>query len=319
MIEAATASSNASNSERAMIADRLLDAAGISVDRLPMLPVVFDRMARLMADAMRQKSPSPSYISVSYVENNRIGDVLDEFESNALVAVLYSPEWDARVLVGFDRDFIFTLVDVLFGADGTEPPIDEERPFSNIETRIARTMFELAAKSLAESFAPIAETTLKIERIESRMDFAVVGRRNNPAVVARLLQQAIGRGGEVFVVMPHSTLNPLRQRLSQVLSGEMSGRDKQWTQHFHNEIQRTEVKLEAILEEREMSLGDLSDLQVGQIIELQATARSPVTLACNEQPVFTCQLGQLDGSYTLQIDELIHEEEKDLFDDLRNR
>ncbi|MEP3427756.1 MAG: FliM/FliN family flagellar motor switch protein [Roseibium sp.] len=319
MIDAATASSNSSNSERAMIADRLLDAAGISVDRLPMLPIVFDRMARLMADTMRQKSPSPSYISVSYVENSRIGDVLDEFESNALVAVLYSPEWDARVLVGFDRDFIFTLVDVLFGADGTEPPIDEERPFSNIETRVARTMFEVAAKSLAESFAPIAETTLKIERIESRMDFAIVGRRNNPAVVGRLLQQAIGRGGEVFVVLPHSTLNPLRQRLSQVLSGEMSGRDKQWTQHFHNEIQRTEVKLEAILEEREMSLSDLSDLRVGQVLELQATARSPVTLVCNEQPIFTCQLGQHDGSYSLQIEELIHEEEKDLFDDLRNR
>jgi hypothetical protein len=180
MLDAATDTQSTSNSERAMITDRLLDAAGISVDRLPMLPVVFDRMARLMADVMRQKSPSPSYISVSYVENNRIGDVLDEFESNALVAVLYSPEWDARVLVGFDRDFIFTLVDVLFGADGTEPPIDEERPFSNIETRIARTIFEIAAKSLAESFAPIAETTLKIERIESRMDFAVVGRTQQP-------------------------------------------------------------------------------------------------------------------------------------------
>lgn len=301
-----------------MITDRLLDAAGISVDRLPMLPVVFDRMARVMADAMRQKSPSPSYVSVSCIENTRIGDVLDEFEANALVAVLYSPEWDARVLIGFDRDFIFTMIDVLLGADGTEPPIDEERSFSNIETRIARTIFEVALKALEESFSPIAATSLKIERIESRMDFAVVGRRNNPAMVARLLLQAIGRGGEIFVVMPHSTLNPLRQNLSQVLSGEMSSRDKQWTQHFHNEIQRTEVKLEAILEEREFTLADLCDLQVGQVIELQATARSPVTLACNQQPVFTCQLGQLDGSYTLQIEDLIHEE-KDLIDDLRSR
>lgn len=300
-----------------MITDRLLDAAGISVDRLPMLPVVFDRMARVLADAMRQKSASPSYLSVSCVENDRIGDVLDEFEANALVAVLYSPEWDARVLIGFDRDFIFTLVDVLFGADGTEPPIDEERSFSNIETRIARTIFEVAAKALEDSFEPIAKTKLKLERIESRMDFAVVGRRNNPAVVARLLLQAIGRGGEIFVVMPHATLNPLRQRLSQVLAGEMSTRDKQWTQHFHNEIQRTEVKLEAILEEREMSLGDISNLRVGQIIELQATAQSPVTIACNQQPVFTSQLGQLNGSYTLQIEDLIHEE-KDLIDDLRS-
>lgn len=318
MLDTPTAQAQPSSSERAMITDRLLDAAGISVDRLPMLPVVFDRMARVMADAMRQKSPSPSYVSVSCIENNRIGDVLDEFEANALVAVLYSPEWDARVLIGFDRDFIFTMIDVLLGADGTEPPIDEERSFSNIETRIARTIFEVASKALEESFSPIAATSLKIERIESRMDFAVVGRRNNPAMVARLLLQAIGRGGEIFVVMPHSTLNPLRQNLSQVLSGEMSSRDKQWTQHFHTEIQRTEVKLEAILEERQFTLADLCDLQVGQVIELQATARSPVTLACNQQPVFTCQLGQLDGSYTLQIEDLIHEE-KDLIDDLRSR
>jgi flagellar motor switch protein FliM len=318
MLDTPTAQARPSSSERAMITDRLLDAAGISVDRLPMLPVVFDRMARVLADAMRQKSPSPSYVSVSCIENTRIGDVLDEFEANALVAVLYSPEWDSRVLIGFDRDFIFTMIDVLLGADGTEPPIDEERSFSNIETRIARTIFEVTSKALEESFSPIAATSLKIERIESRMDFAVVGRRNNPAMVARLLLQAIGRGGEIFVVMPHSTLNPLRQNLSQVLSGEMSSRDKQWTQHFHNEIQRTEVKLEAILEEREFTLADLCDLQVGQVIELQATARSPVTLACNQQPVFTCQLGQLDGSYTLQIEDLIHEE-KDLIDDLRSR
>lgn len=317
MLDTPTAT-GANGSERAMITDRLLDAAGISVDRLPMLPVVFDRMARIMADAMRQKSASPSYVSVSCIENDRMGDILDEFESNALVAVLYSPEWDSRVLVGFDRDFIFTMADVLFGADGTEPPVDEERPFSNIETRIARTIFEVAAKALQDSFNPIAATSLKIERIESRMDFAVVGRRNNPAVVARLLLQAIGRGGEVFVIMPHSTLNPLRQSLSQVLSGEMSSRDKKWTQHFHNEIQRTEVKLQAILEERQMSLADICNLQVGQIIELQATARTPVTLECNRQPIFTCQIGQLDGSYTLKVEDLIHEE-KDLIDDLRSR
>lgn len=306
------------NAERSQITDRLLDAAGISVDRLPMLPVVFDRMARLFADAMRQKSTSPSYISVSMIENERIGDVLDEYEANALVAVLYSPEWDARIIVGFDRDFIFTMADVLFGADGTEPPIDEERSFSNIETRIARAIFEVAAKALQDSFSPIAETTLKFERIESRMDFAVLGRRNNPAVVARLLLQAIGRGGEVFVIMPHSTLNPLRQQLSQVLAGDMSSRDKQWTHHFQSEIQRTEVNLQAILEERKLTLGEVVDLKVGQVIELQATPRSPIRLECNKQPIFNCLLGQMNGSYTLQVEDLIHQKE-DLLDDLLSR
>ena len=67
MMEAHTVQTDATSSERAMITDRLLDAAGISVDRLPMLPVVFDRMARVMADAMRQKALSPfQFLSVLY-------------------------------------------------------------------------------------------------------------------------------------------------------------------------------------------------------------------------------------------------------------
>ncbi|WP_346432823.1 hypothetical protein [Breoghania sp.] len=95
------------------------------------------------------------------------------------------------------------------------------------DPRIAHTIFEEASKALQDSFKPIAETKIKLERIESRMDFAILGRRNNPAVVARLLVQAIGRGGKVFVILPHTTLNPLRQRLSQVIFGEMTNRDKE--------------------------------------------------------------------------------------------
>ena len=32
---------------------------------------------------------------------------------------------------GFDRDFIFTMVEMLFGGDGSEPPVDDERNYSS--------------------------------------------------------------------------------------------------------------------------------------------------------------------------------------------
>ena len=101
-----------------------------------MLPIIFDRAARVFADTMRQRAASPVYVSVSYVGNERIGDVLDANEANALAAVVYTPEWDTRLLIGFDRDFIFSMMEVMFGADGSEPPVDDERAFSNIETRV---------------------------------------------------------------------------------------------------------------------------------------------------------------------------------------
>jgi flagellar motor switch protein FliM len=292
------------------ISDKLLDAAGLTVDRLPMLHVVFDRVATHCADGLRHLSASPSYFSVSNIESGRIGDILEFYESNAVAAMFHAVEWDTRILVGFDRDFIFTIVEVLFGSDGAEPPVDEERPFSNIEMRVAQVLFEEAGKALQAAFAPVAPTTFKHERTETRMDFAIIGRRNNLSVVAKLLIQALGRGGEMFVIIPQSALSPMRQNLAQVLSGDGGGVDPRWTRQMQGEVQRTRVELRAILEERLITLGEVAEFQVGQVLELQATPRSQIRLECNGQALFNCQLGQSGGSYTLRVEDVIDEQQE---------
>ena len=121
-----------------------------------------------------------------------MGDVLEAYESNAVAGMYHAVDWDTRILVGFDRDFIFTMVEVLFGSDGSEPPVNEERAFSNIEMRVAQSLFEEAGKALQAAFAPVSRTSLKLERVETRMDFAIIGRRNNQAVVAKILIMALG-------------------------------------------------------------------------------------------------------------------------------
>jgi flagellar motor switch protein FliM len=292
------------------ISDKLLDAAGITVDRLPMLHVIFDRVATHCADGLRHLSASPSYFSVSNIESGRIGDILEYYESNAVAAMFHAVEWDTRILVGFDRDFIFTMVEVLFGSDGTEPPIDEERNFSNIEMRVAQTLFEEAGKALQAAFSQVAPTTFKLERIETRMDFAIIGRRNNLSVVSKLLIQALGRGGEMFVIIPQSALSPMRQALAHVLSGDGAGVDPRWTKQMQGEVQRTRVDLRAILEERLITLGEVAEFKVGQVLELQATPRSQVRLECNGQALFACQLGQSSGSYTLRVEDVIDQQQE---------
>ena len=136
------------------VSDRLLDAAGITIDRLPMLHVIFDRVATYCADGLRHMSASPSYFSVSNIESGRIGDILEDYESNAIAAMYHAVDWDTRILVGFDRDFVFTMIEVLFGSDGSEPPIDDERAFSNVEMKVAQALFDEAGKAVQAAFAP---------------------------------------------------------------------------------------------------------------------------------------------------------------------
>jgi flagellar motor switch protein FliM len=300
------------------LSDHLLDAAGISVERLPMLNVIFDRMATYCSDTLRTMSTSPSYFSLSNIHNGRVGDILEAYEPNAIAAVFHAPEWDSRILVGFDRDFVFTMIEVLFGADGAEPPLDEERSFTNVEIRVTQALIDRIGKALQLAFATTSEITLKLERIETRMDFAVIGRRNNMAVCANLLLQALGRGGELFVIIPHSALNPLRQSLTHVVSGDASSSDPNWSRQMQTEIQRTEVSLKAVLEKRLLTLDEVANLHVGQVIELHATPRTLIRLECNDQLLFWCQLGQSDSRYALQVTDPV-DQKQEFIDDILSR
>jgi flagellar motor switch protein FliM len=302
----------------ARAAERLLDSAGVSIDRLPMLHVVFDRMATALADNLRQMSASPAYFSVGTLESARIGDVLESYESRAIAAIFHAVEWDTRILVGLDRAFVYAMIEALFGADGAEPPVHDERPFSNIETAMATAIFERLVKVLEVTFDTVAETGFRFERVETSMDYAVIGRRNNQAVVAKLMLEALGRGGEMFIVIPQSALSPVKRSLAHANASEVAPRDARWSKQIQSEVQRTEVSLRAILEERQMTLEEVAALRVGQVVELQATPRSRVKLECQNQVLFYCELGQVDGSYTLKIDDPI-DPEQDFLDDLLAR
>jgi flagellar motor switch protein FliM len=226
----------------------------------------------------------------------------------AIVGLFQVIGWDSRVLVGFDRDFVFSVVEMLLGGDGTEPPLEDERNFSSIEVQMSQFVMEQIGQSLQAAFAQVSPARFRFERAETRMDFAGAGRRTQPAFVARFILQALNRGGEMFVIIPQAALAPLRQALARFPTRETAPADPTWTRKINDEVRRTEVSIRAIAETRALTLGDIANFRVGQIVRLEATTQSRIKVESSEQPLFWAFVGQNDGRYTLCIDEAVDRE-----------
>ena len=203
--------------QRKQLPNYLLDAAGISIERMPMLNVIFDRMAASCTDSLQPMAGTPCYFSVNGITNDRVGDIIKDYEANAVAAVLYAEQWDSRIIIMLDRDFVFTMVEAMFGSDGAEPPLNVERTFSNIELRLVQALFERFAKALQSAFAGTSNVTFRVERVETAMASLAIGRSGNMSICANIMLQALYRGGQMFLIIPHSALNPLRQKLAHVV------------------------------------------------------------------------------------------------------
>src|SRR5690349_9711967 len=181
------------------IRDMLLDAAGLSPGRLPMLGAVLDHVLAHLVESLQKYTAAQPFVSLGEVESGRIGDVLGSYEANAIAGVFSVPALNSEALIGLDRDLVFTLVEMLFGGDGLERPIEDQRSFSGIEVHVAGAILAEAGKALSAAFALITDTEFVLQRTETRMDFAMIGRPSENAVFAGFVVQALNRGGEMFV------------------------------------------------------------------------------------------------------------------------
>ncbi len=295
--------------------ERLLDAGGMSVERMPLLHVIFDRMLTQCSESLRSLCSSPAIFTLKSTRSDRMGEILAAFEGRVVVAIFQAATWDSRIIVGCDHSFLFSMIEALFGGEGNEPWTKEDRSLSNIEMRVAQAIFDRVAKSMQASFAAVVETTLKFETLETRMDFAVIAPRNTFAIITTIGLQILDRVGEMFVVLPQPALNAIRQNLTHDAAKDVVTRDPRWVRQMQNEITKSEVTVRGVIEEYQFTLADIAALKVGQIMHLQATTRTRVKLECNSQALFWCQLGQAEGHYTLRVDEVV-DKEQEFMDDI---
>lgn len=298
--------------------ERLLAGGGISVDRLPMLQAVFERMAANFADTVRKMSGAPTYFFVDAIDAGRIGDILDSYSSCVLAAIYHAADLDSKILIGVDRRFVFSLIEALFGADGSEPAYEDDRGLSNIETRLVQFAFDHLTKALQSSVSSAEEASFEMERVESKLDFAIIGRRNSFAAICKCKLQAFEREGEVFILIPQSALNSFRGAFSRDLSGEGSTQDPHWAKKMQDRVTQTEVTVHATMEKRDLTLNDVARFEVGQVVRLPISPTGLIKLESQRQALFWCTLGQKDGFYTVRVEAFIDQNQEFIEDILGN-
>ena len=205
---------------------------------------------------------------------------------------------------------MFAIVEMMLGGDGSQPAYAGKRPFSKIETRIAAAFFERFAKALSASVAPVAATQFALEVAANTIDFDPIGGRNTAVFAVKLNLDVLGRGGEILIAVPQSAIAAMRQAFSRTSSKDASLPDPRWSQQIEREITRASVTLNAVLDERTMRLGEISQFRVGQVLELKATPRTRVHLECDGERMVLCQFGKSNGVYTLRVDDFVDREQE---------
>ena len=281
----------------------IINSALVSYERLPLLEIVFDRLVRVLTTSLRNFTSDNVEVSLDNISSVRFGDYLNSIPLPAILAVFRAEELDNYGLLTVDSSLIYSIVDVLLGGRrGTAAMRVEGRPYTTIERMLVKRLLELVLQDLGIAFDPVARVQFLLDRLEINPRFAAIARPANAAVLVKLRVDMEDRGGRIELLLPYATLEPIRELLLQMFMGEKFGRDSIWEGHLATELWRTNVELEAVLDELPMSLSEVMNLEVGQTLLLNVGPEARIELRCGGVGLLAGRMGRIGHQVAVRVE-----------------
>ena len=280
----------------------IIDSAMVSYERLPMLEIVFDRLVRLMTTSLRNFTSDNVEVSLDRITSVRFGDYLNSIPLPAILAVFKAEEWDNFGLATVNSSLIYSIIDVLLGGRRGQSTVRVEgRPYTTIETNLVKRMIEVVLADAELAFKPLSPVRFSIDRLETNPRFAAISRPANAAILVRLRIDMEDRGGNIELLLPYATIEPIRTVLLQMFMGEKFGRDPIWENHLATEIGQAQIAVDAVLYEARLPLRKMMSLSVGDTLALELKPDALVTVRCGDIAITEGRMGKVGDRVAVRV------------------
>ncbi|PYF00162.1 flagellar motor switch protein FliM [Rhodopseudomonas faecalis] len=280
----------------------IIDSAMVSYERLPMLEIVFDRLVRLMTTSLRNFTSDNVEVSLDRITSVRFSDYMNSIPLPAVLSVFKAEEWENFGLATVDSSLIYSMIDVLLGGRRGQTSLRVEgRPYTTIETNLVKRLVEVVLADAEQAFRPLSPVTFTIDRLETNPRFAAITRPANAAILVRLHIDMEDRGGNIELLLPYATIEPIRAVLMQMFMGEKFGRDPIWEGHLATEIAQAEISVDAVLYEADLPLRQLMSLKVGDTLPLEMRPDALVAVRCGNVTLTEGRMGRVADRVAIRV------------------
>ncbi len=267
--------------------------------RMPTLEIINERFARNFRIALFNLIRRTAEISVSPVTVIKYSEFVRNLVVPTNLNLVHMNPLRGTGLFVFDPNLVFLVIDNMFGGDGRFHMRVEGRDFTLAEQRIIKKMLEVTFEAYSKAWESIYPINFEYVRSEMNTQFANIATPTEVVVVCTFNIELGAGGGDFHVCMPYSMIEPIRDLLTSTMQADRAEADERWVSQLTLQVQDALVELVADLGRAPVTLGQILDLKVGDVISLDLP--DAVVAQVDGVPLFECEYGQKNGQYALKV------------------
>ncbi|GAA2828679.1 flagellar motor switch protein FliM [Aminobacter aminovorans] len=283
---------------RDVVIERLLGDTGEPEKVLAAARRLAERAATAVAEAINQALPTSVFVEVGDIKLGRMTDAKAGKSNQAMTVAPTKLSPDGLVMT-FDPQAVAILVNLMFGGEPTRDIAAIDRDLSSIELGVVSMLIQDVARAI-NAQGPDGGLGVKLPAPEA-ITGAMMKKhvfRDGPSARIVLTVSTTASRGTLTLTLPQRVLVSDRRPAEVETDAAPTA---EWRSRFSDELMRSTVKLEASMPIGRMTLGELTGLEVGQVIELAENTQSNAVIAARGKTLFACEFGKLGQNYTVRI------------------
>jgi len=167
-------------------------------------------------------------------------------------------------------------------------------------------LLQQAFTDMAKAWEPVTKLDFTYQSSEVNPHLANIVSPTEVVVVSTFRIDLEGGGGDLHVTMPYSMIEPIRDLLDAGVQSDVSEVDDRWVSSLREEIFEAEVEVKSNLVETQMNIGDVKELEIGDVIPFEMPEK--VILESAGIPLFRGNLGISSGNVSVKVQEVVKRE-----------
>ena len=274
----------------------------VSKDQMLALETLHEAFARNFGASLSGFLRTIVEVRVAACEQMTYGEFVSGLPNPTSYNLIQTDKLEGQMCLEISPLIIYPIIDRLLGGTNHDLFIPQ-RPMTPIEQRLISNVLGRGLEALSEAWSSVKELEFNIVAHESNPQLVQIVPPNEVVMVIGLEMRMSSRAGTMNLCIPYNVIEPVMDDLSSQswFAINRNDNDTSSEDRIVENLDQSGVEASVALANTSITLKELSELQVGDLMVTTHNAQKPSVIYIEGEPKFVAEVGQHRNNRAVRV------------------
>jgi flagellar motor switch protein FliM len=268
--------------------------------RIPNFDIILDSFAQNYSISLTNQLQRTFAISRIGIDCAIFHEFISDQKNTGAIGVLNLEPLKQGALCILDQQLSFTMIEIMLGASSDLDPLKLDRKLTTIELNILKSIIAKAADDLVKTLRSLINLNASLIKVENNPRLVSITDADSEVYIGSFKIQIGHLSGEFKLLFPLATLEPLKEKLKDLLSVKTS-KFSEWSYRIIDEILEMPTTIIAQSGTISLPLRRIVTFKKGDIIPLDYDPNAPLKVLIEDNLKFFARPGIHAGKKAISL------------------